>query len=260
MKNHIFTCGELDFRFNWITAFFVLITFFGLVSLGLWQLDRAQEKISLQTSYNVSGINQALPIEEISMAGLENDALTIQNLHVSLTGEFQNDKTLFMIYQTFEGNLGYEIITPFKLDSSDKIVFISRGWSLANTYEELKEKIQPVPGKHTVQGQIYVPTPKQAERSNNIDLFNVEWPLEIRYLNTLEIAHLFSETFFPYEVRLDENQPGVLIRHWPTVMVNIGRNFSYALQWFSMSLALLIVSFILSTNILQIIQKRSKSL
>jgi len=41
-------------------------------------------------------------------------------------------------------------------------------------------------------------------------------------------------------------------------MVDTSRNFSYSLQWFAMSIALLIVTFILSSNILQLIQKRSK--
>ena len=103
-----------------------------------------------------------------------------------------------------------------------------------------------------------MPTLKQADRTNDIDLSNVQWPLELRYLNMLEISHLFDETYFPYEVRLDEGQAGVLIRHWPTVMVDTSRNFSYSLQWFAMSIALLIVTFILSSNILQLIQKRSK--
>lgn len=260
MISKSFTFGELTIRFNWIVAFFVFIVFCSFIRLGLWQFDRVQEKMQLQDSYTAMGENFALAIEDVSMSGLENDALTIQNLHVSLSGEFQNDKSLYLIYQAHQGNLGYAVITPFKLDSSDKIVFVNRGWSLANTYDELEEKIEPINGKHIIEGQVFVPTPKQADRSNEIDLSDVQWPLEIRYLNTLELAHLFSESFFPYEVRLDENQPGVLIRHWPTVAVDTGRNFSYSLQWFSMALALLIVTFILSSNILQILQKRSKPL
>jgi len=258
MKTKVFTFGELEIRFNWVVAFFVLLVLTGLIRLGLWQLERAQEKMSLQNTYMEMGTDQAVPVDDVPMSGLENDARNIQNLHVNATGEFLNEKTIFLIYQTYEDNIGYEEITPFKLDSSEKIVFVSRGWILANTYEETKEKVQPILGKHTIQGQVFVPTPKQADRTNNIDLTNVRWPLELRYLNTLEIAHLFDETYFPYEVRLDEGQPGVLIRHWPTVMVDTSRNFSYSLQWFAIAIALLIVTFILCSNILQLIQKRSK--
>lgn len=260
MKTRIFTFGELEIRFNWIVAFFVFVVFCGLARLGIWQMDRAQEKIALQETYTEMGEDFALPIEEVSYSGLENDAQTIQNLHVSLEGRFLNDQTLFLIYQNYEDNLGYEIITPFLLDSSDKIVFVSRGWVLANTYEELTEKVAPIPGNHRIEGQIYVPTPKQAARSNEVDLSSPRWPLEIRYLNLLELDPLFEQSIFPYEVRLDEEQPGLFIRHWPNVYVDTGRNFSYALQWFSMCLALLIVTFVLSSNILKILQKRRKPL
>jgi surfeit locus 1 family protein len=260
MKNKTITFGELEIRFNWIVALFVLAAFAGLLRLGVWQLGRAQEKIDLQETYNEMGEDYAVPIEEVGMAGLENDARTIQNLHVSLSGRFRNDRTLFLIYQTYEETLGYEVVTPFELASSEKIVFVSRGWILANTYDELLAKVDPIPGTLTVTGQLYVPTPRQADRTNGIDLSKPRWPLEVRYLNTLELAPLFEESIFPYEIRLDENQPGLFVRHWPTVYVDTGRNFSYALQWFSMAIALLIVTFVLSSNILQILKKRSKPL
>jgi cytochrome oxidase assembly protein ShyY1 len=260
MKNKIFSIGELEIRFNWIVAVFIFAAFCGLLRLGIWQLGRAQEKIDLQETYNAMGEDFAVPVEDVGMAGLENDARTIQNLHVSLTGEFRNDRTLFLIYQTYEDVLGYEVVTPFELDSSEKIVFVSRGWVHASTYEEMLDKVEPITGQRTVTGQIFVPTPKQAARSNNIDLSSPDWPLEIRWLNTLELAPLFEESIFPYEVRLDEEQPGLFIRHWPTVYVDTGRNFSYALQWFSMAIALLIVTFVISSNFLQLLKKRSKSL
>lgn len=258
MKSRTFTLGELEFRFNWIVAIFVLAAFAGLVRLGVWQLGRAQEKIDLQETYNELGADFAVPIEDVGMSGLENDARTIQNLHVSLTGRYLNEKTLFLIYVAYQDALGYEVVTPFKLDSSDKVVFVSRGWVHATTYDEMLEKVEPIPGQRTIEGQLFVPTPKQAARTNDVDLSDPEWPLEIRFLNTLELAPLFEESIFPYEVRLDENQAGLFVRHWPTVYVDTGRNFSYALQWFAMAIALLIVTFVLSTNILQLFNKRSK--
>lgn len=260
MKTRTITFGELEIRFNWFVALFVLAAFGGLVRLGVWQLGRAQEKIDLQETYNEQGSENPLPIEEVGMSGLENDARIIQNLHISLDGQYLNEKTLFLIYVTYQEALGYEVVTPFKLDSSDKVVFVSRGWVLASTYEELKSKVTPITGSRTIKGQLFVPTEKQAARTNDIDLSTPRWPLEIRYLNTLELATLFEESIFPYEVRLDEDQEGLFIRHWPTVYVDTGRNFSYALQWFSMSIALLIVTFVLSSNILQIMNRRSKPL
>ena len=108
-----------------------------------------------------------------------------------------------------------------------------------------------------LEGQIYVPTAKQAAQTNIVQ--KVTWPLIARYLNMDELAPLFQPRVFPYVVRLAENQPGVLIRHWPVVLVDSGRNFSYALQWFAMAIAVLAVSVILSSNLLKLAQQNKKS-
>ena len=70
----------------------------------------------------------------------------------------------------------------------------------------------------------------------------------------------FDSPLFPYVIRLGVDQPGVLVRHWPAVTSNTSQNFSYALQWFSMAIALLMVSLILSSNILALVKQKIKPL
>lgn len=124
--------------------------------------------------------------------------------------------------------------------------------------DELAEVLPSIYGELTLQGQIYVPTEKEAARTNNLQVES--WPLTIRYLNTNELSGYFDSSIFPYVVRLGADQPGVLVRHWPAVTANTSQNFSYALQWFSMALAVLIVSLILSSNILKLMKRRMKPL
>ena len=88
MKTKVITFGELQIRFNWVVAFFILLVLFGLIRMGLWQLDRAQEKMSLQDTYLEMGTDQAVPVDDVPMSGLGNDALNIQNLHVYASGEY----------------------------------------------------------------------------------------------------------------------------------------------------------------------------
>jgi cytochrome oxidase assembly protein ShyY1 len=78
----------------------------------------------------------------------------------------------------------------------------------------------------------------------------------LRYPNMDELTPLFAAPLFPYVVRLAEGQPGELVRFWPVVSVDSGRNFSYALQWFAMAIALSLVSLILSSNLLQAWQRQ----
>ncbi len=250
--------GELEVRINWVIAICVLLTMSGLIRLGIWQLSRAQEKIQLQESFLEFSEEQATPIENLPIAGREFDAMQHQNRQVELTGRFLNENSIFLIYQTYEEQLGFEVVTPFELSALDLIVMVSRGWSGITSEDELARVLPKINGELVLQGQIYVPTEKEAARTN--ELVNESWPLTTRYLNINELSRYFDSSIFPYVIRLGLDQPGVLVRHWPAVTANTSQNFSYALQWFSMAIAVFIVSLILSSNILTLMKRRMKPL
>ena len=99
-----------------------------------------------------------------------------------------------------------------------------------------------------------MPTASFAARDNGNP--EIKWPLVLRYLNMAELAPLFDAPLFPYVIQLNEGQSGVLVRHWPAVGIISGRNYSYALQWFAMAIAVARVSLILSSNLLRVLQLR----
>lgn len=255
--------GHLEIRCNWIVALCLLLTIAGLVRLGFWQLARAQEKIAEQAEFQQSGTLQATPITEIPIAGPELDALQHQNRRVTLTGAYLNRNPILLIYQTWEEQPGFEIVTPVRVVGDDRLVLVSRGWSGINAVEELAATLPQIDGTVALEGQLYIPTPAEAARSNSMNAsanVTTEWPLVLRYLNIDEIAPHFREPLFPYVVRLAPSQPGVLIRHWPLVQVDANRNFSYALQWFAMAIAVVIVALILSSNLLKLLRDWLKPL
>ncbi len=252
------TFGKLVFRIHWLVVLCVLSAMGGLVRLGVWQMGRAQEKIAQQVSFVESGELQATPLAEVPTAGIEFDLLQHQNRRVALRGEYLNEQSIFLIYQTFQSQVGWEVVTPVRLEGLDLIALVSRGWNGATTYEELVAKLPPLTGTVELEGQIFVPTASAAAKAN--ENLKLQWPLVMRYLNTTELAPLFDTPLFPYVIRLAEKQPGVLIRHWPIITVDSGRNFSYALQWFAMAIALALVSLILSSNVLQLSRAHRKSL
>jgi surfeit locus 1 family protein len=45
--------GPFLLRFNWAVGFFVLVTIISFVHLGLWQLDRASEKVASMEALQV---------------------------------------------------------------------------------------------------------------------------------------------------------------------------------------------------------------
>lgn len=239
--------GPLVLRIHWAKALGVLLFIAGLTRLGIWQLDRAQQKIDQQLAFQAAGERAPVTLDEVPIAaGLPFDALQHQNKRVSLEGHYLNDRSIYLVYQAYEDQIGWEVITPFQLENDDRIALVSRGWSGIGTVEELSAALPAITGTVTVEGQLYVPTEEQAAQAG--EALTDTWPRVQRHLNTAELAPLFDRPLFPYAVRLAENQPGVLVRHWPLVLVDSGRNFSYALQWFAMAIAATLASLYLASN------------
>ncbi len=258
MASKIITIGDLEFKFHWLVAACIVITISGLVRLGLWQLDRTQEKFELQSNFQNMQELDATTMEYVPVSTLEFDSLQLQNRQVLLEGNYLNEQTIYQIYQPYQDQIGYEIVSPFKLASMDMVVMVSRGWSGASNDKELSERIPLIEGQINLLGQIFVPTEAMNSKTNNLS--EIKWPLTIRFLNFEELGPQFSSPLFPYVIRLNEDQAGVLIRHWPEALVDVGRNFNYALQWFAMAIAVVIISLILSSNILKLIEKKLKPL
>ena len=82
--------GVFHIRINWLFAVCVLVTAAAFARLGVWQLDRAAEKVEAQQAMVIESKLNADPIEDIPLGHLHRANPDLQNLHVSLRGEFVN--------------------------------------------------------------------------------------------------------------------------------------------------------------------------
>ncbi|HEY0962538.1 MAG TPA: SURF1 family protein [Pseudomonadales bacterium] len=248
--------GRFVLRIHWPIAAGVILVVVGLARLGVWQLERAQDRIEQQRAFQAAGQQAPTPLDEVPIAGIEYDALQHQNRRVVLHGAFLNERNILLIYQSFEDQIGWEVITPLLLDDASQVALVSRGWSGIGDVDALAAALPAITGEVEIEGQLFVPTPEQAARRG--DALSETWPRVQRHLNIDELAPLFDRPLFPYVVRLADDQPGVLVRHWPLVLVDSGRNFSYALQWFAMAISVAAASVFLGSNAAQLWRERKK--
>jgi surfeit locus 1 family protein len=253
MTTRVLHIGRLQLRWYWPVALAVLMTTAGLLRLGLWQLDRAADKIAAQSAYSAAGNSAATPLSQLPLAGLPWDQQQHQNRRVLLEGSYLNEQQVFLIYQTFEEQLGFEVLTAFRLDNDQGIALVSRGWSPSTDPIQLAARLQSLPGPRRVEGQLYIPGEREAARSNPSQ--NRDWPLIRRYVNLIELAPLFDAPLFPYVVRLAPEEDGLLVRHWPAVAEATDRHFSYALQWFALAIAVLATTLLLASNLRELLRK-----
>jgi len=239
--------GRILIRVNWFVVASIVLIAAGFIRLGIWQLDRASEKMALKTAMQQEQQKEAINIEDIV---LTRDG-AIPNLHVTLAGEYINEKSFLLVPQSYNGQLGFGVITPFRLRNSNRIVLVDRGWIMVASGSQLN--FGRVVGARQLMGQIHLgsSSPGSDERPDASS-----WPVQIRRLDVNVISEILGEDLFPYPVRLNEDQPGVLIRHWPAVTANSNANISYAIQWFVFAAAIIIVSLLTSSNIVSVLREK----
>lgn len=244
---------RLQIRFNWKIALGILILFSIFVRLGFWQLDRAEQKQQIQNDRDARSL-VPLAIGSLNL----DDINALQQQKLTMNGSYDHDKSIRISNQIFRGQPGFEVITPFKLHSSNKIVLVSRGWISAESGPKKPAEIEPITGPQQLVGEIHIPTSNRFFLPQKLDEPPI-WPIDLHHFDINTISPLFDRPLFPFVVRLDDNNPGVLERHWQVTRLKPMNSISYAIQWFGMALILVIISLIKSTNILGIIAANKSS-
>ena len=242
-----FTFGNFHIRVNWPLAACVVITAATFMRLGLWQLDRAAEKVDAQIELLAELRVNAEPIESIPPGHLHSANPELQNRHVKLIGEYWNERTILLLAEFYESQIGYGVVTPFRLSSNNHLVLVHRGWTTGILPPDTPPFTRPVTGPVEIDAQIFVPTGNTRAIENTIDAS--QWPLRIRALDIETLSAIIDEPIFPFAVRITADQPGALTRHWPAVQPEINQNLSYAVQWFSFGLAVLFIALLASSNL-----------
>src|SRR5579864_3893958 len=94
-----------------------------LLGLGVWQLERLQEKEALIASVK-TGLNApAMPLDQV----LESGMAGAEWRRVKVSGHFLNDREQYLFAQGPGGALGVQVITPLAM-TDGRVVLVDRGF------------------------------------------------------------------------------------------------------------------------------------
>ena len=245
-----FSIGAFYIRINWIILAAVLMSIAGLLRLSWWQLERAGEKVEAQRELEAQLSQSAPAIEEIPRGHLHPANPELPNRHVTLSGAYLDARNILVLAEFFDGQIGYGIVTPFRLEATGELVLVERGWLSGIGVDVNDLDLRPASGPVSTTAQIYVPPANARVLTSEIDPNS--WPLRVRSLEIDTLSEVFGEELFPFSVRLTEGEPGTFVRHWPAVSADIagyGQNLSYALQWFAAAFVVFLISLLASSNL-----------
>jgi len=233
--------GIYDFKPGLWPTLLTIILLPVLLWLAVWQLDRAEEKRQLysqqqkQIDKGILIINKSLTVDEI-----------IQYQPVQVTGKFLTDKIIFLDNKPYNGVHGYHVITPFQIEGTEEAILINRGWVAMHVHREQLPVIETSDKKQIITGMAKTPSPffKLGEVINE----NIQWPWRIQWLELDSIEKQLNLKLLPFIVLQNKDENDKLIQDWKMVVSPPEKNISYAIQWFALAIALLIIFIVVNTK------------
>ena len=212
------------------------------VSLGFWQIDRAEEKRNLVTEFAAG--------REILTVGPGVDIADLPRYQrIRLAGRYDPGRQVLLDNMPSAGGApGYRVLTPLIRADGGGIVLVDRGWvPLGPSRDELPD-VAVHGGERLVSGRLdRLPVPGLRLGSAAASEEEKEWP---RVLNFPLRAEVEGELGVPVAERimlLDAELPDGYERKWqPSAGFGPARHLGYAIQWFALALTLVVLFVVLS--------------
>ncbi len=226
--------SDLQFHFRWIPTLLLALPVPIFVGLGLWQLDRAEQKAELAETLKARAEQAPLPL-----AGLVDDADEIHYRPITASGSYDKAGQFYIEGRRQGGKTGFHVITPLRQTGSDALLLVDRGW--IPTLRDGSPSEAPVPaGDLTISGEAEVPSPPALvlHGSNDAALgWGNRWP----YLTVDLFAATTDSPVQPVVLLLDAHEANGFVRKWKRPMPNPAMHQGYAVQWFGFALIALVL-------------------
>ncbi len=228
----------------WFTTLLVLAAVAVMVRLGIWQLDRLDQRRAFNAhvlaqqqapELNLNNLDPALSLDDLS--GMEYRAVRVE-------GEYDPSGEIAIRNQAWNGVPGYTLLTPLRITGTAWVVMVQRGWVPLEgfTPDDLSRFEQPGPVQVSGIVRAARSTPDFGGRSDD-----PLQPGEFRRLwnlpNLEAIGGQLPYAILPvYVQRAPEPAYPENLDQWPMEMLPFpsqpklelteGPHMGYAIQWF----------------------------
>jgi len=227
------------FQRKWLIA--TLLVFAGTalcIRLGIWQLDRLQQRRAFNAEFESARTEPALDLDQET----PQDIASMEWRTVKVSGEYDFENQIALRNQYNGDQYGYHLWTPLLF--SGRAVLIDRGWIPAEgnsapsdwrRYDEL--------GTVNVSGQIRLGQAKPAFGG-----VADTWPAnggKLEVWNNADLAHIANQIPYPVlpvyiQPATDASDTKPPIPFQPEVELTEGPHMGYALQWFTFATILFV--------------------
>lgn len=216
---------DVKFHFRWVSTLLLILPIPLFIALGLWQIDRAEQK---REQARVLGERARLPALELR--GLIADPGTLRFRKLRAQGTFEADGQILIENRRQGNRIGFQVITPLRISGSDSRVLVNRGWIAGASGGPV---VVPVPeGEVMVTGEGHLPYAPALVLHGSPEAAK-DWGRRWPYL-TLELYRAATGTQVqPVVILQHPDDAGGFVRVWPRELPKEDMHIGYAIQWFA---------------------------
>ncbi len=217
--------------------------------LGVWQLDRANQKEQLQARFAHGSQLPVQPFADVT------DSVTPDIYpHVRVRGRLQTDKRYVLDNQNRHDRPGVLVFVPMQVCRDPErcgsyhthTLLVSLGFLQRENGPRTLPRIPPIRNQEVTLSGLYAPPPgKGIELGGNALAQQTTWPKLTTYLDLDQVAHDLNAPIYPRVLLLDPDPASAYIRSWTPATMPPARHRAYAFQWFSFILAAIVIFIIL---------------
>jgi len=208
-------------------------------SAGIWQLNRAEQKIRLGESL---ATKLGMPILNANTADLSSELATERR--ITARGRFLREEAVWLdnrprpipegISNTAQA--GFYLMMPLVLEGQKKVLWINRGWAPRNNLNRVELPPITTPDDIVVIDGVGFPHPGRVyELGQQTEVLSQ--PRIEQNFDLSKEAKLHPWDQLPFIVReSSSNKSDGLVRNWPLPTNGVDRHYAYAFQWFALAI------------------------
>jgi cytochrome oxidase assembly protein ShyY1 len=218
--------GHRRFRPGWRMTLFTALLLPLVLSLGAWQLRRAEEKRQFEQAF----------MDRIGALAHAPGEAVEDFERIRIAGAYEAERDFLLDNQTHDGAVGFGVVSSFLADDGRRWL-INRGFLAGDRARRSLPEVKTPRGHVVLTGLVWPELgllPVFGE-----DAWSEGWPKVVQRLEVERMAALLAGAV-PVEVRLEPGAPGVFVPAPVALNMPASKHTGYAVQWFGLAVALAI--------------------
>ncbi len=235
--------GGWIFSPGWASTLALLLLLPLLLALGLWQSDRGRQKAELQAAFAEQSNRPPVTLAEVNPT----DSASYYR-RVVAAGRYDGAHQVLLDNQVRDGQPGYHVLTPLRLTDGNAVL-INRGWVALGESRQVVPDIATPAEPVTVSGWLAQPS-QPGLRLGDAAGSDRRWPRVVPYVEYDRLSAILGYPLQPAVILLEPEAAWGYGRDWQPRFGGFGpeRHQGYAVQWFALAAALVVLYCVANTR------------